>query len=168
MIPVHKLYKKYSLGTASTESYVFMFPAAYDTIQVMWKFSGSTTNADKLHFAALEIAPTSTEAVAVDPIQFVPTGTPIAGDSTQQIILFDWKAPALRISFERAHADVAVCEVFVKTFSYGLADANSLTQFNEVVRVTSGALTIGKFGFAGGSSIGGGNTLNIGREVPAA
>lgn len=36
MIPVHKLYHNFT----STDSYVFAFNAAYDTIQVMWKFTG--------------------------------------------------------------------------------------------------------------------------------
>ena len=158
MIPVHKLYHNFT----TADDYVFAFNASYDTIQVMWKFTG-TDAADTLAFAALEIAPTSTVAVPVDPIQFVPDGTPIAGDSAQQIILFDWKTPALKITFNQTGA--GSCQVFVKTFSYGLADATSNTQFKSAPEVTNGMLASGKFGFAAGI---GGNTLNVGQEVPAA
>jgi hypothetical protein len=158
MIPVHKLYHNFT----TTDDYVFAFNAAYDTIQVMWKFTG-TDASDTLAFAALEIDPTSTVAVPADPIQFVPDGTPIAGNSTQQIILFDWKAPALKITFNQVGA--GTCQVFVKTFSYGLADANSPSQFVSAPEATNGMLANGKFGFAAGI---GGNTLNTGQEVPAA
>ena len=116
-----------------------------------------------LAFAALEIAPNSTIAAPVDPIEFVPDGTPITGDKTQQIIMFDWKAPALKVTFNQAGGSGS-CQVFVKTFSYGLADANSYTQFTSAPEATNGMLASGKFGYAAGI---GGNTLNAGQEVPA-
>ena len=164
MIPVHKLYKKFT----SSDSYIFAFNAAYDTIQVMVKFTHAVAG-DKLTVSALEMDPDSTIDVPVDPIAFVAEGFPIAGNSHEQIHLFDWKAPAMRVDYTKVTGDI---EVFVKTFSYGLADATSPSQFTSATEITNGMLAPGKFGYATGSfgdgaNIGG-NTLNTGREVPAA
>lgn len=156
MIPVHKLYKKFT----SSDSYIFVFNAAYDTIQLMVKFHSTNAN-DILTVSALEIDPDSTIAAPQDPVEFVADGFPIEGDDHSQIYLFDWKAPAMKVDYTKGTGNV---EVFVKTFSYGLADATSPSQFTDAPEATNGMLASGKFGFAAGI---GGNTLNAGREVPA-
>ena len=163
MIPVHKLYKKFT----SSDSYIFAFNASYDTIQVMVKFTHAVAG-DQLTISAIEMNPDSTIAVPLDPVAFVAGGFPAAGDDHSQIYLFDWKSPAMRVDYTKATGDI---EVFVKTFSYGLADATSPSQFTDATEITNGMLAPGKFGYATGSfgdgaNIGG-NTLNTGQEVPA-
>lgn len=119
MIPVRKLYKNFT----GTGSYVFVFPASYDTIQMMVKFT-ATDASDTLSVAALEKSP----AGAV--IEFVADGFPISGviGTTGQMYMFDWKAPAMKVTFTQAGGGGS-CEVFVKTFSYGLQDSDSGTKF---------------------------------------
>ena len=90
MIPVRKLYKNFT----ATGNYVFVFPAAFDTIQLMVKFTG-TDASDTLTVSALE------KNAAGTVIEFVADGFPITGviGTTGQIYLFDWKTPAMKVTF---------------------------------------------------------------------
>ena len=123
MIPVRKLYKNFT----GTGNYVFVFPAAYDTIQMMVKFT-ATDASDTLSVAALE------KNAAGTVIEFVADGFPITGviGTTGQIYLFDWKTPAMKVTFTQA-GGAGSCEVFVKTFSNGLQDVDPGTTFTAAV-----------------------------------
>jgi len=133
MIPIRKLHRKLAHG--ATE-YTFVFPAAYDTIQVFMKWTnheadGSKTG--KLAFYAVDKGHDANQILlGVDNIG---TGLESHDNSLGKanIIMFDWKAPAMKAVLTQTAgggADGVSVDLYVKTFSYGLENANSTTLYS--------------------------------------
>ena len=136
MIPIRKLHRKLAHGALE---YTFVFPAAYDTIQVFMKWTNHGDEVDgatatgKLAFYAVDKGHDANQILlGVDNI-----GTGLDshdnGLGEKNIIMFDWKAPAMKAVLTQAGVTTAAgvsVDLYVKTFSYGLENANSTTLYS--------------------------------------
>jgi len=131
MIPIRKLYHSFT----TSSSFVFAFPAAYDVIQMMWKFTGTDAN-DTINVQALERRPDGT-VLEFEVATFPHTGaTPPAGSTGEQIALFEFKVPAIKVTYVLVGA--GSCEVMVKAFNLGLQDSDTGTKYPSATAQTDG------------------------------
>ena len=133
MIPIRKLHRKLAHGALE---YTFVFPAAYDTIQVFMKWTNHAADGSKtgkLAFYAVDKGHDANQILLG--VEGIGTGLDSHdnGLGEKNIIMFDWKAPAMKAVLTQTAgvgADGVSVDLYVKTFSYGLENANSTTLYS--------------------------------------